>query len=68
MGAIGRLLARGEYDVVLLSEVWMRKDHATISAAVQSNGLHITGYDELASGCDGDIGPWGCSGLAVVSR
>ena len=30
--AIGNLIAKSEFDVYLLSELWMRPDHATIEA------------------------------------
>ena len=68
MAAIGRLIGGGEYDMVMLSELWMRPDHATIKKVVEENGLHMTAYDDLTTGCDGNVGPWGCSGLAVVSH
>lgn len=68
MAAIGRLIGGGEYDLVMLEELWMRPDHATIKTKVEEEGYHITGYDELTSGCEGNVGPWGCSGLAIVSR
>ncbi len=68
MAAIGRVIGGGEYNMVMLSELWMRPDHATIKKVVEENGLHMTAYDDLTTGCDGNVGPWGCSGLAVVSR
>jgi len=53
----------------MLEELWMRPDHATIKESVEAKGLHITEYGDLtSSGCDGSIGPWDCSGLAIVSR
>jgi len=68
MAAIGRLIGGGEYDLVMLEELWMRPDHATIKTAVEDQGFHMTGYEDLTTGCDGSVGPWGCSGLALVSR
>ena len=68
MAAIGSLIADGDYDLVMLEELWMRPDHETIKQAVEGKGMHITAFDDLTTGCDGRVGPWGCSGLAVVSR
>lgn len=66
--AISKMISGGGWDLVLLSELWMRPDHATIKTGVEESGLHMTGYDDLTSGCDGTVMPWGCSGLAIVSR
>merc|ERR1711953_1637364 len=66
MEKIGHLLGRGDYDLVLLEELWMRPDHETIKAAL-GPGLHMTEYDDLNK-CQGTIWPWGCSGLAIISR
>jgi len=68
MAAIGSMIADGDYDLVMLEELWMRPDHETIKQAVEGKGLYITKYDDLTTGCDGRVGPWGCSGLAVVSK
>ena len=66
MEKIGHLLGRGDYDLVLLEELWMRPDHETIKASL-GPGLHMTEYDDLNK-CQGTIWPWGCSGLAIISR
>ena len=68
MQALSLLLFRGQYDFVLLSEVWLRSDHKKMAIAVQAGGLHITRYDKFNTGCDGRVWPWGCSGLAIVSK
>ena len=68
MAAIGGLIGEGGYDVVMLEELWMRPDHEAIKQSVEGRGFHMTAYDSLTTGCDGSVGPWGCSGLAVVSR
>jgi len=77
MKAIGQLIqdrARmgEEYDVYLLSELWMRPDHATIKGLLPE-GYHMTEVMDLnnphqETNCDGTIGPDGCSGLAIVSK
>lgn len=72
MEAIGRLIAKEEYDVYLLSELWMRPDHKVIKSLVPQ-GYHMTEIADFVNphqmtGCDGVIGPDGCSGLAIVSR
>ena len=66
MEKIGHLLGRGDYDIVLLEELWMRPDHATIKNSLGPE-LHMTEYDDLNK-CQGTIWPWGCSGLAIISR
>ena len=66
MERIGHLLADGDYDLVLLEELWMRPDHETIKSKL-GPGLHMTEYDDLNQ-CQGTLWPWGCSGLAIVSR
>lgn len=68
MAAIGKMLALQEYDIIMLEELWMRPDHATINKSLPSS-YRMTSYDELTeSGCDGSYTPLGCSGLAIVSR
>ena len=67
MEKIGQLLGRGDYDLVLLQELWMRKDHKTIKASL-GPGLYMTEYDDLNK-CEGTItAPKSCSGLAIISR
>merc|ERR550539_1454463 len=81
MEKIGQLLARGDYDLVLLQELWMRKDHKTIKASL-GPGLYMTEYDDLNK-CEGSITEEqivsgllagtelllrSCSGLAIISR
>merc|ERR1711874_404564 len=66
MEKIGHLLSRGDYDLVLLEELWMRPDHETIKSSLGPE-LYMTEYDDLNK-CQGTIWPWGCSGLAIISR
>ena len=66
MEKIGQLLAEGDYDIVLLEELWMRPDHQTIKGKLGPE-LYMTEYDDLNM-CQGTIWPWGCSGLAIISR
>lgn len=66
MAGLGSLLSRSDYDLVLLEELWMRPDHETIKSQL-GPGLHMTEYDDL-NNCQGTIWPWGCSGLAIISR
>jgi len=67
MEAIGRHIQKAEYDLYLLEELWMRPDHSTIKSLIPE-GYHMTDVGDLASSCDGYVGPEGCSGLAIVSR
>ena len=66
MAAIGDFINKTEHDVYLLEELWMRPDHATIKNSLGPE-LHMTEYDDLNK-CQGTIWPWGCSGLAIISR
>lgn len=70
MVKIGEMLANGDYDIVMLEELWTRADHTTISNAV-SGQYHMTSYDDF-NDVDGSCvlcpAPAGCSGLAIISR
>merc|ERR1712080_258702 len=53
-------------------ELWMRPDHALIKSLLPPN-YHMTEVMDLNNphqwtNCDGEIGPDGCSGLAIVSK
>jgi len=67
MRNIGSMLGQGEYDLVLLEELWMRPDHQTVRQALGPD-YTMTEYDDLTTNCDGSATPWGCSGLAIISR
>lgn len=68
MKAISEELSKGDYDLYLFEELWMRPDYATIRAGVPK-GYHMTDLWKFTNGkCDGRIGPDGCSGLAIVSK
>jgi len=72
MQAIGELIQKQEYDIYLLEELWMRPDHAHIKSLLPPN-YHMTEVMDLnnrhqMTSCDGEIGPDGCSGLAIVSK
>lgn len=68
MEAIGGKIAAGEYDMVLLQELWMRVDHRSIQQQLGPS-LYMTEFDDLNPvDADGKVSPWGCSGLAIVSR
>lgn len=65
MDRIGEILAWGEYDIILLEELWTQADHDTIKRAVSSN-YHMTEYGDFNSLILPS--PAGCSGLAIISR
>lgn len=66
--AIGNLSQLGDWDVFLLSDLWMRPDHAAIREAMPE-GWDLTSVGDLSlPSCDGTIAPEFCSGLAVLSR
>jgi len=66
MDKIGSLLSKGHYDLILLEELWMRPDHETIKSQLGPE-FYMTEYDDFNK-CQGTIWPWGCSGLAIISR
>ena len=66
--AISDLVAKGDYDIFLLQEVWQQKDHNIIASKLP-NGYHITGFRDFSHfKCDGIFTPIGCSGLAIISK
>jgi len=68
MKGIANHISKGDYDIFLLEELWMQADHETLAASMPKDFL-MTGFRELSlSTCDGRVSPWGCSGLAVISR
>ena len=68
MEAIRDVVAKGDYDVFLLEELWMQGDHETVASKVPK-GYSMTGFRQLAlSTCDGRVAPSFCSGLAIVSK
>ena len=74
INAIARQVSRGSFDVYLLQELWMEKDHAKIVASLKK-GYYMTGFRQFTpkSGrfldrCDGIFSPVECSGLAIISK
>lgn len=73
MEAIGGHLAKGQYDLVLLTEVWIKTHHDTIRSSLP-HGYNITSFEQLngqmclGAYTDQYFGLSGCAGLAVVSR
>jgi len=62
--ALREVLAHSEYDVILLQEVWYRRDHELLRSAIP----HSTYFGIFNSGCSGYLLPLGCSGLTILSR
>lgn len=68
MQAIGNLTHSSDWDLLLLSDLWMRPDHQAVRDLLPE-GHDMTSVDDLSvSSCDGSIAPEFCSGLAVVSK
>ena len=68
MQAIGKFIKKKEYEVYLLTELWMRPDHETIRRLLPE-GYHMSAYGDFAlSSADGRVLPSFCSGLAIVSK
>jgi len=68
INSIGRLVAKAEYDLYLLSELWLRSDHQIIKSWLPSEFFMTEIADFSLPSCDGFISPWDCSGLAIISR
>jgi len=62
--ALREELHRGEYDIVLLQELWYKEDYDIVSSAMPFS----TPYESINSGCTSFLLPIGCSGLAVFSK
>ena len=45
--AIGDVVAKGDYDLFLLEELWMQPDHTTIASRVPA-GYSVTGTNNFA--------------------
>jgi len=57
-------LLKGQYDIVLLQELWYREDYKIIASSMP----YITHYESINSGCASFILPLGCSGLTILSK
>lgn len=62
--ALREELLRGQYDIVLLQEIWYREDYNIIASAMP----YITHYESINLGCSSFLVPLGCSGLTILSR
>ena len=65
---IGQLVALGDYDIFLIQELWMRKQHDFINSKVPPGFSMTTFRDFNFFKCFGRITPLACSGLAIISR
>ena len=61
--ALRNIIALGDYDVILLQEVWFRHDYDIIRSAVP-----YASYFESFNQCSGYFLPMECSGLVILSR
>ena len=61
--ALRNIIALGDYDVILLQEVWFRRDYDIIRSAVP-----YASYFESFNQCSGYFLPMECSGLVILSR
>eukprot|EP00096_Caligus_rogercresseyi_P009448 TRINITY_DN3216_c0_g1_i2.p1 TRINITY_DN3216_c0_g1~~TRINITY_DN3216_c0_g1_i2.p1 ORF type:complete len:363 (-),score=74.56 TRINITY_DN3216_c0_g1_i2:284-1372(-) len=57
-------IVSGDYDIVLLQEVWLRKDYDVLRPALP----YVTYYQTLNGNCFGTFLPLGCSGLTILSK
>ena len=57
MKAIANEISKGEFDIYLLEELWMRYDHKDIQSKIP-NGFFMTRYEELTGwSCLGNVLP-----------
>jgi endonuclease/exonuclease/phosphatase family metal-dependent hydrolase len=61
--ALRDIIALNSYDIILLQEVWFRKDYDLIRSSVP-----FASYFESFNSCSGYFLPIECSGLVVLSR
>lgn len=62
--ALREELLHGQYDIVLLQEIWYREDYNIIASSMP----YITHYESINLGCSSFLVPLGCSGLTILSR
>lgn len=62
--ALKEIIALSNYDIILLQEVWYRNDYDVIRKSVP----YITYFESFNAGCTAYWLPFGCSGLAILSR
>jgi len=61
-------IKESDYDVVLLQEVWYKRDYELLSN-ITSSAYNITDFYSLSGCCcDGVHTPVGCSGLVILSK
>jgi endonuclease/exonuclease/phosphatase family metal-dependent hydrolase len=62
--ALRQILQQGSFDIVLLQEVWLKKQYNTIR-----DSMPYASHFEAYNGCTGnELFPHECSGLVVLSR
>ncbi len=61
--ALKDIIALNDYDIILLQEVWFRRDYDVVRSSVP-----YASYFESFNSCSGYFLPMGCSGLIVLSR
>ena len=59
--------ARSQHDQVPHTR-WYVSNIVYLILNTWGSGYYMTEVGDLASSCDGTIGPDGCSGLAIVSK
>ena len=70
MAAIAKEISKGKADLYLIQELWNSRDHKTIKS-LKPKKFAMTGFRELSKHfClgRGPLAPFGCSGLAIMSR
>ena len=46
MDAIAEIISAGEYDLILLQEVWVKSDYDTIKKSIPPS-FHVTSFDDF---------------------
>ena len=63
---IGNVISEGNSDIVLLQEVWIKKDHRIVMSKIPK-GYYFTEFSQLNQ-CGGKYDGRDCSGLAIISK
>ena len=63
---IANVISEGNFDIVLLQEVWIKKDHRIIMSKIPK-GYSFTKFSQLNQ-CGGNYNGRDCSGLAIISK
>jgi len=62
--ALREELVEGDYDIVMLQELWYKADYEFLKTTMP----YATAFESINAGCTSFLLPLGCSGLTVLSK